>query len=678
MYFKSALNRYLICFAIILTSQQSSFPQPFKIVFGDLHEHTKLSWDAKSGALSPRDAFIHGRNVAKLDFMAITDHANDLNNGKPLEGWQMILDAAQAMTVPDFVALGSQEVGLVFARGGYGHLIIHNSPDLADNSDLRLDLNSIYNFIIQRNALAHFAHPGIEGDASTKFNNFEYVPQVDPFMYGLEVLSGFNSFQYEKYYLIALNKGWHVGAVTGQDNHAGFYGDRFDSRGNINLTGVLVDTLDRSNLLEALQKHRTFAFQTSPFNDRMFLTKFTADGHWMGEIFQNDDNIVEFKISAHAQMKFVSAQLYKNGILFKTHEPDSPDFTWTPVDSSSFGAVYYFVKLVQEDTDMLWSSPIWVNSPGEAMPSEPPVVSIAQLRENFANGIPRRMGWTNITIRGVATVGREFGERGPGFLQDDTGGIAVFGSQFTEQVIPGFALEMEVTGAVSFFNGQTEFIPYSVKRLRSSSFPQPEQASTGQIAQEGESLEGKLVRVTGANISGSFPPTGANANLTINDGTGPCTLRIDKDTNIPGNPTPSGKVNITGVVGQFDSEPPYDSGYQLLPRSMADIEIVTHVEKSPSPGLPERFILGQNYPNPFNPETNIPFKLPRKSQVKLVIIDTRGQIIKTLVNKTMEAGEYQILWDSKDDTGKSVASGVYLYRLTAGSFTMVKKMVVLR
>ena len=192
--------------------------QNFKIVFGDLHQHSRLSFDSQTGSALPTQAFDYARNTANLDFFALSDHANELNNGQPMQGWQMLLDAAQASTDNEFVALASQEVGLVFSSGGYGHVVIHDSPDLADNdvfADVRFNLNDMYDFIMARNSLAHFCHPGISGDVSSKFNNFTYEARVDSLMYGLEVLSGFDSSPYEPFYLLALSKGWHVGAVIG-------------------------------------------------------------------------------------------------------------------------------------------------------------------------------------------------------------------------------------------------------------------------------------------------------------------------------------------------------------------------------------------------------------------------------------------------------------------------------
>ncbi len=90
------------------------------------------------------------------------------------------------------------------------------------------------------------------------------------------------------------------------------------------------------------------------------------------------------------------------------------------------------------------------------------------------------------------------------------------------------------------------------------------------------------------------------------------------------------------------------------------------------------FSLSQNAPNPFNPETIISYVLPQSEQVKLVIYNVLGQEIRTLVNAFQPAGRYRVVWNSRDDFGRSVSSGIYLYQITAGKFTNTRKMLILK
>jgi subtilisin-like proprotein convertase family protein len=89
--------------------------------------------------------------------------------------------------------------------------------------------------------------------------------------------------------------------------------------------------------------------------------------------------------------------------------------------------------------------------------------------------------------------------------------------------------------------------------------------------------------------------------------------------------------------------------------------------------LPNKFNLAQNYPNPFNPITNIRFDIPKDVNVKLVIYDILGKEVKSLVNEFTKAGEYKVQFDATN-----IASGTYFYRLEAGDFVDVKKLVVIK
>lgn len=88
--------------------------------------------------------------------------------------------------------------------------------------------------------------------------------------------------------------------------------------------------------------------------------------------------------------------------------------------------------------------------------------------------------------------------------------------------------------------------------------------------------------------------------------------------------------------------------------------------------------LRQNYPNPFNPVTTIVFELSVSGNVSLRIYDTAGRLVRELVNERRSAGRHEEAWDGRDSSGRVVASGIYFYRLDAGSFARTRKMVLLR
>jgi len=89
--------------------------------------------------------------------------------------------------------------------------------------------------------------------------------------------------------------------------------------------------------------------------------------------------------------------------------------------------------------------------------------------------------------------------------------------------------------------------------------------------------------------------------------------------------------------------------------------------------LPNAFVLEQNYPNPFNPTTTISFSLPTRSSVSLKVFDMLGREVSTIVSEEMSAGSYARQWNAS-----AFASGIYFYRLQAGSFVQTRKLVLVK
>jgi hypothetical protein len=89
--------------------------------------------------------------------------------------------------------------------------------------------------------------------------------------------------------------------------------------------------------------------------------------------------------------------------------------------------------------------------------------------------------------------------------------------------------------------------------------------------------------------------------------------------------------------------------------------------------IPEGFNLGQNYPNPFNPGSKFKVQIAKLSYVKVIVYDVIGKEIETLVNEQLKPGTYEVEFD-----GSKYSSGVYFYKMTTGSFTETKKMVLIK
>lgn len=94
--------------------------------------------------------------------------------------------------------------------------------------------------------------------------------------------------------------------------------------------------------------------------------------------------------------------------------------------------------------------------------------------------------------------------------------------------------------------------------------------------------------------------------------------------------------------------------------------------------IPYDYTLFQNFPNPFNPSTTVRFQVPKEGLVTIKVYDMLGREIRTLVSEIVERGLYTFDWDGSDASGNTVASGNYIYRMTAGEFVQSKKMMFIK
>lgn len=130
----------------------------------------------------------------------------------------------------------------------------------------------------------------------------------------------------------------------------------------------------------------------------------------------------------------------------------------------------------------------------------------------------------------------------------------------------------------------------------------------------------------------------------------------------------------TGTLVQMNaaSATAPDSGtIKMSPPVSWETPVNTSVE--PATSLPLEFSLGQNYSNPFNPATTIQFSIASQSRVRLDLFNLLGQRVSTVVDEERPAGSYSERLD-----GTLLPSGVYFYRLTAGTFTDTKRLVLLK
>ncbi|MBM4404248.1 MAG: T9SS type A sorting domain-containing protein, partial [Candidatus Cloacimonetes bacterium] len=109
-----------------------------------------------------------------------------------------------------------------------------------------------------------------------------------------------------------------------------------------------------------------------------------------------------------------------------------------------------------------------------------------------------------------------------------------------------------------------------------------------------------------------------------------------------------------------------------------ELEFVFPVSTNDAVTPPLAQMLHPNFPNPFNPSTTIVFTNPQTGNASLSVYNLKGQLVKTLINGTVNPGEHRVIWNGTDNSGKSVASGVYFYRLTANGRTETRKMMLMK
>jgi hypothetical protein len=166
--------------------------------------------------------------------------------------------------------------------------------------------------------------------------------------------------------------------------------------------------------------------------------------------------------------------------------------------------------------------------------------------------------------------------------------------------------------------------------------------------------------VSGANVfAGTYGGTTGGVFLSTNNGTGWAAVNTELANRNVYALTPFGGNLFAGTDG---------SGIWRRPLS----DMVASVERL-SADVPEQFIVYQNFPNPFNPSTTIRYGLPNRSHVSLTVYNTLGQSVSTLMNGEQESGYHEVQFNATN-----LSSGVYFYRMQAGSYVETRKLLLVR
>jgi hypothetical protein len=121
-----------------------------------------------------------------------------------------------------------------------------------------------------------------------------------------------------------------------------------------------------------------------------------------------------------------------------------------------------------------------------------------------------------------------------------------------------------------------------------------------------------------------------------------------------------------------------DQSGKVIPFEVSNNSIKISDNSPSSNNAPNKFLLYGNTPNPFNPTTKIRYDLSKRSDVILEIFDILGRHVRTLVNENQQVGRYSAVWDGRDEQGRHVSSGIYIYQIRAGQFVQSRKMAFIK
>lgn len=323
----------------------------YKIYFGNLHSHTDFS----DGEGVPEHAFDYARYTAGLDFLAITEHSNlydhylDWDKSRKWKDIQLM--AKKKTEEGTFLALVGAETTWY---NQFGHMNTFNLEFFINAYETKYNEISVYYETIKQypDSIHQWNHPWSSGNRH--LDGFEpYDAEVDKVLHLLEVnpiISKEHGGLY--YYIMALDKGWHLSPAGNQDNHHGQWGTENTLR-----TAVLVDHLTKTDFFDAVRHQRVYF--TSALHLKVW---FKVNGSIMGSKIKRTETL-EFSLKALYGMdtghRLVKAEIYgEHGRVLHTIHIDSQE--WEDTFSLPCKDRYYFAKIYQDDGEFAVTSPIWI------------------------------------------------------------------------------------------------------------------------------------------------------------------------------------------------------------------------------------------------------------------------------------------------------------------------------
>ena len=329
---------------------------------GELHAHTGDS----DGKETVKEAYAYARDVAKLDFFSVTDHSNSFQNSVYQNKHQT--NADNYNEPGKFVALFGFEQTYNNATY-YGHLNSINYNTLTTRSTLLEDYYA--KMTTKDGAIVMFNHPGYKWG---NFCEYEFWSEEYDAVVNLAEIKGKS---YDGEYALCLTKGWHVSPLYNEDNHSANWGNAYEYCGY-----ALAPSLTRQNIVEALQKNRTYTT-----TDKTLKIYYKINDEWMGSRLNNPDKLkVSIDLSTKKAIGLGTVQLVAedNIVVAQQNLGRKKEFTWEFELDPIYD--YYYVR-VSADSTWAVTAPIWIENREELTITE----ITQQLVENEVSGKDQRI-----------------------------------------------------------------------------------------------------------------------------------------------------------------------------------------------------------------------------------------------------------------------------------------------
>ena len=328
---------------------------------GLIHAHT----EATDGHGTYNDAYYLARDKANLDFFAITEHSNlldnhlncTINNASYSSKWNGLIKSRDLFNVKNkFIALNGFEMTYPHnVENSIGHINVFNSDGFVSSKLPNMNLDKFYDLLYENdNLIGQFNHPC---EKFGTFNNFKYSSHGDYVISLIEVGNGYSkdmskNIRSHDMYQLALDNGWHLAPTANQDNHRVDFGIANEFR-----TVILATDLNKDALYDSLRNMRVYATE-----DKNIKIGYSINNLPMGSTIKNTSKL-NFNISAIDSDyidKINEIQVISNkGEIIKSKKFNS-NLAKLEFSLKSKKNKFYYIKVIQNNDKISVTSPIWV------------------------------------------------------------------------------------------------------------------------------------------------------------------------------------------------------------------------------------------------------------------------------------------------------------------------------